>query len=328
MSGVVCMIRYHTAGSVANRPINLRRFNTIGAVIDVVGEEVWANFSHKWISGRVESIDKASSSYTVYFDDDSTRWCYTCPEATNELWSVQHDQIQLTEYMTQDDDVLAEIANVAGVDVSTLLEINRKRYRNITSKVRLKQGSSLLVPCTAALQSQQFQAEKIYSVEKVLDKRLRSVAGGSTVTEYLVQWGGSAADECTWEPVHQLKTAAHLVSVFESQAEKSNIGSQKLPTKCSSQRQCKRKASDGTVHNENPKRLHNKAADASEGNCPICLTPISSNPQQTTTTRCGHLFCRACLQKWLQQKRNCPMCKALIGHTRSSLPSGMTSDML
>ena len=325
------VIRYRTTGSVAKRPVNLRRFNAMGAVIDVVGEEVWANFSHKWISGRVESIDKASSSYTVYFDDDSTRWCYTCPEAANELWLVQHDQIQLTEYMAQDGDALAEIANVAGVDVGMLLEINRKRYRNMTSKVRLKQGSSLLVPRTAALQSRQFQAEEMYSVEKVLDKRLRrSVADGSTVTEYLVRWGGFAADECTWEPVYQLKTAAHLVSVFESQAEESNIGSQKLPTivECSSQRQCKRKASDGPVHSENPKRLHNKAADTSDGNCPICLNPISSNPQQTTTTRCGHLFCRACLQKWLQQRRNCPMCKALIGHTRSSLPSGMTSDML
>ena len=97
-------------------------------------------------------------------------------------------------------------------------------------------------------------------------------------------------------------------------------------SQCSSQRQFKRKPSDGPVQIENPQRIHHTAA--SEGNCPICLSPISSNLQQTTTTSCGHLFCRGCLQKWLQQKRNCPMCKASIGHTRSSLPSGTTPVML
>ena len=108
------------------------------------------------------------------------------------------------------------------------------------------------------------------------------------------------------------------------------IVSRAVVTQGSSQRQSKRSISDSPrVHNETARQVHHKAADASDGaNCPICINPISSSPQQTTTTRCGHSFCRSCLQKWLQQKRSCPMCKALIGHTRSSLPSGMTSDML
>ena len=96
----------------------------------------------------------------------------------------------------------------------------------------------------------------------------------------------------------------------------------------SSQRWCKRKAGDDLVCSEEPRHLRHKGADASDGNCPICLGPLSPNPQQTTTTRCGHLFCRCCLQKWLQQKHSCPLCKTSIGHARSSLPSGGTSAML
>jgi len=39
-------------------------------------------------------------------------------------------------------------------------------------------------------------------------------------------------------------------------------------------------------------------------NCPICYSEVAN-----VITQCGHVFCRTCLVKCLQQKYQCPICK-------------------
>ena len=39
--------------------------------------------------------------------------------------------------------------------------------------------------------------------------------------------------------------------------------------------------------------------------CAICLKPMS----ETIMTKCKHKFCKNCLNKWLDQKNTCPMCR-------------------
>jgi len=40
-------------------------------------------------------------------------------------------------------------------------------------------------------------------------------------------------------------------------------------------------------------------------NCPLCLEP----PQESSATRCGHLFCTRCITHALSQKKLCPVCR-------------------
>lgn len=57
------------------------------------------------------------------------------------------------------------------------------------------------------------------------------------------------------------------------------------------------------------------------GKCPICYDPIKlicvengeikANPN-VTTTPCGHSFCYKCLNKHLEKKNKCPMCREKI----------------
>ncbi|KAK7684964.1 hypothetical protein QCA50_011799 [Cerrena zonata] len=39
--------------------------------------------------------------------------------------------------------------------------------------------------------------------------------------------------------------------------------------------------------------------------CPLCLEA----PQQCSATRCGHIFCTACINTALEKKRACPVCR-------------------
>ena len=42
--------------------------------------------------------------------------------------------------------------------------------------------------------------------------------------------------------------------------------------------------------------------------CPICL----SNITDTTTTNCGHSYCKICIDNCLDSKLECPMCRIEI----------------
>jgi WD40 repeat protein len=62
-----------------------------------------------------------------------------------------------------------------------------------------------------------------------------------------------------------------------------------------------------------------KGADvrAGQSECTICLdtfdTPKNGpGPTDTVTTKCYHRFHRKCINKWLEQHNNCPVCKRVI----------------
>jgi len=39
--------------------------------------------------------------------------------------------------------------------------------------------------------------------------------------------------------------------------------------------------------------------------CPICLEEIN----ELETTTCNHNFCKSCINKWLEEHNNCPLCR-------------------
>lgn len=47
--------------------------------------------------------------------------------------------------------------------------------------------------------------------------------------------------------------------------------------------------------------------------CRICLSPYGGDAEETTAriaiTVCNHVFCRTCLDAWLEAHERCPMCR-------------------
>lgn len=62
-------------------------------------------------------------------------------------------------------------------------------------------------------------------------------------------------------------------------------------------------------------RVHLKLRDADD--CPICYESVT--PGTSTTTRCNHVFHSTCLQRWMEVKTTCPMCRDDIRPTTGSL---------
>ncbi|XP_039025058.1 E3 ubiquitin-protein ligase RNF4-like isoform X2 [Hibiscus syriacus] len=55
-------------------------------------------------------------------------------------------------------------------------------------------------------------------------------------------------------------------------------------------------------------------------NCPICMGPLT----EETSTRCGHIFCKACIKAALAVQAKCPTCRKRVtvrGLIRVFLPS-------
>ncbi|XP_039039317.1 E3 ubiquitin-protein ligase RNF4-like isoform X2 [Hibiscus syriacus] len=55
-------------------------------------------------------------------------------------------------------------------------------------------------------------------------------------------------------------------------------------------------------------------------NCPICMGPLT----EETSTRCGHIFCKACIKAALAVQARCPTCRKRVtvrGLIRVFLPS-------
>lgn len=46
-----------------------------------------------------------------------------------------------------------------------------------------------------------------------------------------------------------------------------------------------------------------------ELDCSICLDDINLSHAQDYTTHCGHVFCCGCLDEWIAQKKECPLCR-------------------
>ena len=52
--------------------------------------------------------------------------------------------------------------------------------------------------------------------------------------------------------------------------------------------------------------------------CPICLDELES---ETKETSCGHTFHNYCLDKWLETKNSCPLCRKNLKQKVTSVPS-------
>jgi deltex-like protein len=64
------------------------------------------------------------------------------------------------------------------------------------------------------------------------------------------------------------------------------------------------------------------ASDADE--CIICMSPFNGSTDCVEINKCAvkHHFHRACIEKHLQTKANCPICSVLLGPIRGTQPAG------
>jgi len=53
------------------------------------------------------------------------------------------------------------------------------------------------------------------------------------------------------------------------------------------------------------------------GDCPICYEEVTKGT--STTTRCKHVFHQTCLQRWMEEKPTCPMCRENIRPTTGQI---------
>ena len=49
--------------------------------------------------------------------------------------------------------------------------------------------------------------------------------------------------------------------------------------------------------------------------CTICSDILNSN-SQVSSTYCGHMFHKKCIEKWLREKNECPQCRAFCEMTK------------
>ncbi len=53
-----------------------------------------------------------------------------------------------------------------------------------------------------------------------------------------------------------------------------------------------------------------KSSESLEGECPVCCDALTSSTH--LTLQCSHHYHSACLIKWLQNNKSCPVCRAPI----------------
>ena len=60
-----------------------------------------------------------------------------------------------------------------------------------------------------------------------------------------------------------------------------------------------------------PKNRYEHVEDTTDKTCPICLNDFTSNDKDVVCLRnvCSHLFHKACIHRWIEQKHTCPICK-------------------
>ena len=69
------------------------------------------------------------------------------------------------------------------------------------------------------------------------------------------------------------------------------------------------RSSTASSNSENSKAESNESRKSAFMPCPICLEKIDNNNRRPATTICGHLFCETCIQRALQLKPYCPICR-------------------
>jgi len=62
-----------------------------------------------------------------------------------------------------------------------------------------------------------------------------------------------------------------------------------------------------TIYNAQQPKENNAIT---ENNCPICLNNLDSN--EFIMTPCKHLYHYYCLDEWMKQKAECPICKTQL----------------
>ena len=50
--------------------------------------------------------------------------------------------------------------------------------------------------------------------------------------------------------------------------------------------------------------------------CSICYT----SKKEKTTTKCGHVFCKECIDKWTKDNHTCPICRSQIREPDTPIP--------
>lgn len=63
-----------------------------------------------------------------------------------------------------------------------------------------------------------------------------------------------------------------------------------------------------------PAPAERRADGPSAPNCVVCLGPLDfGGVVKLATTKCGHVFCRGCIIKWIEQRYACPVCRKPCG---------------
>ena len=62
----------------------------------------------------------------------------------------------------------------------------------------------------------ELEGELEYTVERILDKRIRKIRRKS-YTEYLIKWTGYGHEHNSWEPMSNMANCSELVQEFENQ---------------------------------------------------------------------------------------------------------------
>jgi hypothetical protein len=57
-------------------------------------------------------------------------------------------------------------------------------------------------------------------------------------------------------------------------------------------------------------KRNNKVCKKENIDCPICFENIK-NEEITTTNKCLHKFCLACIKEWSKTKETCPLCRSI-----------------
>ncbi|GAN09073.1 conserved hypothetical protein [Mucor ambiguus] len=60
--------------------------------------------------------------------------------------------------------------------------------------------------------------------------------------------------------------------------------------------------------------------------CIICLQPLITSGDHPAVIPCGHVYHRGCLQPWVREHRNCPLCKKACTQQKIISPLYLSSD--
>eukprot|EP00658_Telonema_sp_P-2_P040299 TRINITY_DN28821_c0_g1_i1.p1 TRINITY_DN28821_c0_g1~~TRINITY_DN28821_c0_g1_i1.p1 ORF type:complete len:475 (-),score=75.04 TRINITY_DN28821_c0_g1_i1:50-1474(-) len=127
----------------------LRRFTPVAAPIQP-GEQVWVNcMAHcdrdAWSLGCVEQVSDAVLKVKMPPDGEFADE-FTLGEAARDMWAVVHGAMELRLHSAAAGECLQRIATSHDCSADMLLELNRKRYSDLTVTREIPEGALLLVP--------------------------------------------------------------------------------------------------------------------------------------------------------------------------------------